>query len=71
MLPFPVQLVDKMTASKFICCFFFSHPAAFGFRASSPQDNITLNAANKKTDQSLTYFQTDIHTAACATLDTK
>ena len=47
----PVPLVGKMSTFKLIN-YFSSHPEAFGFQASSPPDNITLNAANKKTDQS-------------------
>ena len=48
---------------------YFSHPAAFGFQASLPPDNITLNLASKKTDQSLSDFQTDIGAAAHTTLE--
>ena len=48
----PVSLATKMSAFKLIH-YFSSHPAAFGFRASTPPDNITLNSANRKTDQSL------------------
>ena len=36
---------------------FLSHPAAFGFWASTPLDNIILNAADKKTDKYLTAFR--------------
>ena len=49
--------------------YFSSHLTAFGFWASSPPDNITLNPANKKTDQSLSEFHTGIGAAAHATLD--
>ena len=48
----PVSLATKMSASK-LMCYFSSHPAAFGFLASTPPDNITLNSANRKADQSL------------------
>ena len=44
-----------------------SHPAAFGFQALSPPDNISLNPVNKK---SLYDFEMGIHAAAHATLDT-
>ena len=45
----PVSLATKMSVSKLIC-YFSSHPAAFGFQASTPPDNITLNSANRKAD---------------------
>ena len=48
----PVSLATKMSASKLIC-YFSSHPAAFGFQACTPLDNITMNSANRKADQSL------------------
>ena len=38
---------------------------------SLPPDNITLNPANKRIDQSLSDFQTGIIAAAPATLDTE
>ena len=47
----PVSLATKMSASKLIH-YFFSHSAAFGFQASTPPDNISLNSANRKADQS-------------------
>ena len=47
-----------------------SHPAALGFWASSSPDSITLIPANKKTDQSLSDFQTSTGAAVHATLDT-
>ena len=47
-----------MSASKLIC-YFSSHPAAFGFQASTPPDNITLNSD----------FQTSVGATAHATLD--
>ena len=46
-----------------------SHPATFGFKASTPLDNITLNSTNRKADQSLSDFQTGVGAAAHATLD--
>ena len=48
----PVSLVTKMSACKLIH-YFSSHPAAFGFWASTPPDNIILNSANRKANQSL------------------
>ena len=47
----PVSLATKMSASKLIC-YFSSHPATFGSQASTLPDNITLNSANRKVDQS-------------------
>ena len=44
---------------------------AFGFKASSPPDNITLNAASMKTDESLSNFQTGFGAAVHATLETE
>ena len=43
-----------------LCWFitFSSHPAVFGFQASLPLDNITLNPANKRINQRLSDFQT-------------
>ena len=64
----PVSLATKMSASKLIH-YFSSHPAAFGFRASTSPDNISLNSANRKADQSLSDFQTGVGVAAHATLD--
>ena len=66
----PVSLATKMLASKLIH-YFSSHPAAFGFQASTPPDNITLNSANRKGDQSLLDFQTGVGAAAHATPDTE
>ena len=66
----PVSLATKMSASKLIC-YFSSHPAAFGFWASIPPDNISLNSANRKVDQSLSDFQTGLGATAHATLDTE
>ena len=65
----PVSLA-KMSASKLIH-YFSSHPAAFGFSASTPPDNISLNSANKKANQCLSDFQTGIGATAHATLDTE
>ena len=50
----PASLATKMSASNLIC-YFSSHPAAFGFQASTPPDNISLNSANRKVDQSLRF----------------
>ena len=66
----PVSLATKMSASKLIH-YFSSHPAAFGFRASTPPDNISLNLSNRKVDQSLSDFQTGLGATAHATLDTE
>ena len=66
----PVSLATKMSASKLIY-YFSSHPAAFGFWASTPPDNISLNSANRKVDQSLSDFQTGVVDAAHGTLDTE
>ena len=66
----PVSLATKMSASKLIR-YFSSHPAAFGFWASTPPDNISLNSANRKVDQSLSDFQTGLGATAHATLDTE
>ena len=63
-----VSLATKMSGSKLIH-YFFSHPATFGFWASTPLDNITLNSANKKADQSLSDFQTGVGAAPHATND--
>ena len=64
----PVSLATKMSASKLIH-YFSSHPTTFGFWASTPPGNITLNSANRKADQSLTDFQNGVGAAAQATLD--
>ena len=68
----PVSLATKMSVSTLIH-YFSNHPAAFGFWASTPPDNITLNSANRKADQSLPdfHFQTGLGAAAHATLDTE
>ena len=44
-----VSLATKMSASKLIH-YFSSHPAAFGFQAPTPPDNISFNSANRKDD---------------------
>ena len=64
----PVSLATKMSASKLIC-YFSSHPATFGFWVCIPPDNITLNSANRKADQYLSDFQTDVGATAHANLD--
>ena len=66
----PVSLATKMLASKLIH-YFCSHPAAFGFWASTPADNISLNSAKRKAYQSLSDFQTGVGAVAHATLDTE
>ena len=66
----PVSLATKMSTSKLIC-YLSSHPAAFGFWASTPPDNISLNSANRKVDQSLSDFQTGVGATAHGTLDTE
>ena len=43
----PVSLATKMSASKLIH-YFSSHPAAFGFQASTPPDNISLNSGQQE-----------------------
>ena len=65
-----VSLATKMSASKLIH-YFSSHPAAFGFWASTPPDNISLNSVNRKVDQSLSDFQTGLGVSAHTTLDTE
>ena len=59
-----------MSESKLIH-YFSSHPAAFGFWSSTPPDSITLTSTNRKVDQNLSEFQTDIGAAAHATFDTE
>ena len=66
----PVSLATKMSASKLIH-HFSSHPAAFGFWASTPPDNISLNSANRKVDQSFSDFQTGVGATAHATFYTE
>ena len=61
-----VSLATKMYVSKLIH-YFSSHQASFGFWSSNPPDNITLNPANRKADQSHLEFQTGICAAAHAT----
>ena len=55
-----VLLARQMSVS-ILLHYFLSHPAAFGFRASSTND-IILNPAYKKTDQSISNF----HTRSCS-----
>ena len=62
----PVSLATKMSASELIG-YFSSHPASFGFWASTLPDN----SANRKVDQSLSDFQTGVGAPAHATLDTE
>ena len=66
----PVSLATKMSVSKLIH-YFSSHTAAFGFWASTPPDNISLNSANRKADKSLSDVQTGVGATAHATLDTE
>ena len=65
-----MSLATKMSASKLIH-YFSSHPAAFGFHVFTPLDNITLNSANRKANQSHSDFQTGVGATAHATLDTE
>ena len=65
-----MSLATKMSASKLIY-YFSSHLAAFGFWASTLPDDISLNSANRKVDQSLSDFQTGLGATAHATLDTE
>ena len=66
----PVSQVGKISASKLIN-HFSSHPAAFGFQASLPPDNITLKPANKMNDQNVSDLKTGMVAADHATLDTE
>ena len=66
----PVSLATKMLASKLIH-YFSSHSAVFGFWASTPPDNISLNSSNRKAEQSLSDFQTGLGATAHATFDTE
>ena len=65
-----MSLATKLSASMLIY-YFSSHPATFGFWASTPPDNITLISANREADKSLSDFQTGVGAAAHATLDTE
>ena len=65
-----MSLAIKKSASELIR-YFSSNPAASGFWTSTPLDNITLNSANRKADQSLSDFLTDVGAAAHATLGTE
>ena len=62
----PVPQAVKISASKLIH-FFSSHSTAFGLPVSLPPDNITLNPAKKRTDQTLIFRLITAH----ATLDTE
>ena len=64
----PVSLATKVFASKLIC-YFSIHPAVIGLQSSTPPDNITLNPANRKANQSHLEFWTGISVAAYATLN--
>ena len=65
-----VPQAGKMSASKLIK-YFSSHPAAVGFQAFLPPDNITQNPANKRPDQCPSDFHTGTGVAAHVTLDTE
>ena len=64
----PISLAVKMSVCKFIVIYQI-HPAAFAFWASTQLDNIVLNAANMKTDQSLAHLQTGTSAVAHAILE--
>ena len=66
----PVPQASKMSAPKLIHNF-SRHPAAFGFQASLPPDNITLNPANMRTYQTLADCVTGTGAASHAILDTE
>ena len=66
----PVPHSGEVLASK-LNHYFSSHPAAFGSCPSLPPNNITLNPANKRTDQSFSDFWTGIGAPAHVTLDCK
>ena len=61
----PLSLATKVPAAKLI------HQCSSHIPSSTPLDNITLNPANKKADQSLSEFQTGICAVAHVTLDTQ
>ena len=65
-----MSLATKMSASKLIR-YFSSHPASFGFQASIPPDNISLNSANRKADHSLWDFPTGVGATTHANFDTE
>ena len=50
-----MAMAVKLLASK-ITQHFSSYPAAFGFQASTPLDNIGLNVPNKKANESVLDF---------------
>ena len=64
----PLSLAGRISVSKLIQ-HFPSHPVAFGFQASTLPDNFIIDTANKKTDQSLSDFQTCTDDVALATLE--
>ena len=59
-----------MSASKLIQ-YFSGHPTTFGFWASLPPDNITLNTANKRIEYRVFQTKSDTGAAAHVILDTK
>ena len=63
----PLSLAGKMSVSN-LFHYFINHSKAFGFQVSTLPDNIVLNAANKNTDQSLSYIKTGIGATGLATL---
>ena len=67
-LPLPFPQVGKMSASKLIQ-YISNHPAAFGSQDSFPPDNITLDLANRRTDQCLSNFQSGTGVGGHMTLD--
>ena len=62
---------DRLNVSLKTESLFFQSSSGIWIWASPPLDNITLNPANKKTDYSLSDFQTGIGATAHATLDTE
>ena len=65
-----VPLAGKMSALKLIH-YFTSHQVTFGFQAPSLSDDINLNAANKRTDCSLSDFQNGLVQLLIPLLDTE
>ena len=51
--------------------YYSSHLVTFGVLAFSSLNNITLNAANKKTEYSISHFQAGISADAQCTLNNK
>ena len=67
----PMSLATKMSVSKLIH-YFPRDPAAFGFRSSTPPDNINLTSSKRKAYHSFfSKFQNGIGVAAHATPDRK